>query len=201
MDISKPEVVITSFDEKEANEVVDKLSEIAAFFGPEQSILVKIDSFGGDMHGMANIYEAIKKLKNPIITYCTSKAMSAGAIILACSGTPGMRFASPMASIMIHEMSAGTFGHIQDMEVDIDMVKAMNAKWMELLAKSMGLNESQDIRDLVARRAAGRELYLTAEQAKECGIIDDIAYVSVSPVVGFNVTVTSASSPKKGKKK
>lgn len=197
----RPELTITSFDEKEANEFVEKLSYISATYGPEQAIIVRVDSYGGNMHGLANIYEHLKATKNPIITYCTSKAMSAGAIILATAGSPGMRFATPTASIMLHEVSAGAFGHVQDMEVDMDMTRAMNVKWMGILAKSMGLNSIQDIRDLISKRATGRDLYLTAEEAKELKIIDDVASLDICPIIGYNITVNSLSPQKKGKSK
>lgn len=197
----RPELIITSFDEKEINEYIEKLNQITMTYGQDQSIIVKIDSFGGSTHGLSNLFEALKTVKNPIITYTTSKAMSAGAILLSAAGSPGMRFASPNSSIMLHEISAGTIGHIEDMENEISMFKANNEQWLGILAKSMGMKNSQDIRNLIKTRGTGRELYLTAEEAKELNVVDNIGYLDISPIMGYNVNVTLAAPAKKQKRK
>lgn len=175
-----PEITISSFEEKESKEFVDQLQETVDIFGSNQSILIKIDSFGGSIYGMAMIYEALKSIKNPVVTYTSSKAMSAGAIILASAASPSMRFASPNSSIMLHELSAGSLGHIQDMENELDMLKVINARWMGILAASMGLKSAQELKKLIDLRGKGRDLYLTAQEAKKLKVVDQVGYLNMS---------------------
>lgn len=197
----RPEIVVSSFEDKEVNEYVEKLNQISLTYGPEQTILVRIDSFGGSIYGLATIYEALKTLKNPILTYTTSKAMSAGAILLATAGSPGMRFASPNSSIMIHEVSSGSIGHIEDMEGEVEMLKLLNEKWMDMLAKALKLKTAKDIRSLVKSKGSGRELYLSAEQSKALNIIDQVGYVDIQPIMGYNINVSLQAPQAKPRKK
>ena len=189
MELGKPEVVITSFEQEEVAKVLHRLDEISSQFGPNQAILIRIDSFGGCIYGLSDIYETLKTMRNPIATYTKSKAMSAGAIVLACCASEGMRFASPNSSIMLHELSASSFGNIQDIENETNMINKSNKKWMNILAKSMGLKSAKDIRKLILEKGNGRDLYLSAEEAQALGAVDKVGYVDMNMVYGYEFTV------------
>ena len=110
----RPEIIVTSFTEKNVAEYIHKLENINLTYEDFQPIIVQIDSYGGNIYGLSQLYEFLISLPNPIITYTTSKAMSAGAIILSAAGTKGMRVASPNSTIMIHELQGGAWGDMKD---------------------------------------------------------------------------------------
>lgn len=184
----KPQVLVTSFDDKSVVDYIRQLEEIVEQFGPDQTILLHISSFGGSVYGLGMLYEFIQTIQNPIATYTTSKAMSAGAILLSAGGTKGMRFASPSASIMIHEVQGGVWpDDIKNLENNIESLKQDNEKWMTILAKSMGLKNGKDIRQLIKDKSIGHDLMLTAKQAKDLNIIDKVCYVKLGVVFGYNL--------------
>jgi ATP-dependent Clp protease protease subunit len=179
--ILKPQVTVVNFDEESASKIISNLEQIVDFYGPAQPILVNIDSNGGEVFGLTAIYEKLKSMVNPIVTYNSSKAISAGAILLSAGGTPGMRIASPNSTTVIHELQTGLWQRdIKDIENDLEHIQSLNERWMGILAKSMGLSSSDQIRDLFSL-AKGRELYLDANGAKEIGLVDDVCYLSMLP--------------------
>lgn len=184
----KPEVVIHGFSEKEVAEYIRKLDHLNMIYEDNHPIVIKLDSVGGGIFGLSQLYEHLVSLPNPIITYTASKALSAGAIILAAGGTKGMRVASPNSTIMVHELQGGSWGpDIKDAENDMDMMKRENTKWMGILARSMGLKSAKDVRSLLMKNK-GRELWLSPTQAKKIGLIDEISYVRMRPIQVWDIT-------------
>lgn len=194
----KPEVIISSFDDKSVVDYTKKLEEIQEQFGPDQPVLLNISSFGGSVYGLGYLYEYLQTMSNPICTYTASKAMSAGAILLSAGGDKGMRYASPNASIMLHEIQGGVWpDDIKNLENNIESLKQDNEKWMTILAKSMGLRRGKDIRDLIKNKSIGHDLMLTANQAKELGLIDKVCYIKLGAVYVYNIhTTKDLSLPK-----
>jgi len=187
VNILQPYINIRSFDEEAVCEYLNKIDEIALNFGPEQPILIEINSLGGSAYNMIQLYEHIRLLQNPIITYTSSMAMSAGAILLSTLGSPGNRFASPNASIMIHEIQDSTGGDKKDILDYVADMTVFNDRLMTILAKSMGLNDNTDVVKLIKDNAKGNALYLTPEKALEFGIIDHVGYVKMQPKTIFEV--------------
>jgi ATP-dependent Clp protease protease subunit len=203
----KPELTVNSFRDEDINKYIEQLQSIVDTFGPNQPILVNISSFGGSIYGLSALYEYMQTLSNTIVTYTNSKAMSAGAILLSAGGSPGMRYASPNASIMIHEVQGGLWpDDIKNLESAMESLKVDNEKWMSILAKSMGLKGPKDIRDLINTRSVGHDLMLSSKEAKELGIIDKVCYLKLEQIYGFNIVTTDDLSvqptkPKVRKKK
>lgn len=187
MNILEPYIYISSFDDDNTEKIRNKISDIAISFNPDQPILVEINSLGGNAYNMLSIYEHMRTLPNPIVTYTNSVAMSAGAILLSALGTPNNRFCSPNATIMIHELQGGALGDIKDMHDQYFDVSKLNDRIMSLLAKSMGLNNREDIVKLIKDNARGNDLYFNAEQAKEFKVIDHIGYLRMQPKTSFDI--------------
>lgn len=186
--IIKPEVLIMSFNESEVKNYINQIDKISAMFGPHQPIVLNISSYGGNVYGLAMLYEYLSSVDNPIVTYTSSKAMSAGSILLA-SGTPGMRFASKNSTILIHELQSAVYpDDIKNIENSIDNLKRDNEKWMNILARNMKLNSSKDIRKLIQEKSVGHDLILSAHEAKELNIIDEVCYLKLTPTVGYTIT-------------
>jgi ATP-dependent Clp protease protease subunit len=136
---------------------------------PTQPILVYIDSNGGEAYSLLTMIAALEQVPNEIVTCALSKAMSAGAMLLACGD---VRFASEHSTIMIHEISAGTIGHIDDINIQHTNLTKLNEKLMKILvSKSKFKGGAGALRKLLASQ---RDLYLDAAEAKELGFVDHI---------------------------
>lgn len=193
----KPKITVTSFSESAIAKLIEQLEGLETQYPPDQPILVHIDSYGGEVSGLSMLYDKLKNMHNPIMTYTSSKAMSAGAILLATAGTKGMRVASPEAVLMIHELQAGAFGDIKDLEDQMALSKVMNDRWMKILAKSMGLKGGVDIRSLIKKKAIGHDVYLTPQEALKLKIIDVVGSVKLMPFYGWNFSMIKEQENKK----
>ena len=187
MSILYPTILINDFDEESATEIINRLNHIVRTFGSDQVILVEIDSDGGDSMALIRLIEAFAVLKNPICTFTRSKALSCGAIFLSVVGSKGLRFASPLAEILIHEVSAFfPSGNSKAIIGGADHVKKHNDKVMTILAKSMGLKNRKDIKKLIESRVEGDDLYISAKEALKLGMVDAIRYVDIVRKVETN---------------
>lgn len=197
--MAMPEVTINKFDEAAINEIVKQIDTISELYGPHQPILINVDSFGGSIYGLAKVYEKLQSIDNKVITYTSSKQMSAGAILLS-SGSPGLRIASPNSSIMIHEMQAGAMGDIKDIIDTTTMISRENERWMGILAKNMNMSK-KSIRDLIRERSVGQDLYLTANEALQLKLVDHVGYVNrvTSSLYSYEILATPHGKPKAAK--
>jgi ATP-dependent Clp protease protease subunit len=113
------------------------------------------------------IYDVMQHVAPDVSTICVGMGMSAAAMIL-CGGAAGKRYALPNARIMIHQGSAGTRGAPSDMEIQLREVLALTHRMSEIIAHHSGRPIEQVALDI------DRDHYLTAEEARDYGIIDDI---------------------------
>jgi ATP-dependent Clp protease protease subunit len=134
----------------------------------DSPIAVYIDSYGGYVDGLNAMLGVLDSVPNPIITIATGKAMSAGATLLSHGDH---RCVGPHARVMIHEMSAGAWGNVNDIKVEAAEIEIMNNRLMEVLANNCG----KSVKVLKAMlRGPARELYLSPVQAVKFGIVDHI---------------------------
>ena len=134
---------------------------------PEQDIYLYINSPGGLSYAGMAIYDVIQHVNCDVSTICVGMGMSAAAMILA-GGAPGKRFALPNSKIMIHQGSAGTRGAPRDMEIHLREVLATTKRMAEILAHHSGQPLSRVEADI------DRDYFMTPEEAKAYGLIDDI---------------------------
>src|SRR5512140_1229789 len=132
---------------------------------PERDIHIYINSPGGSVSAGLAIYDTMQFLKSPVNTNCMGLAASMGAFLLA-AGRPGKRSALPHSRIMIHQPSGGTQGTAADIEIQAREILYLRAKMNELMAKHTGRPVEQIERDM------DRDRFMSAEEAKEYGIID-----------------------------
>lgn len=135
---------------------------------PERDIHLYINSPGGLAYGGMAIYDVMQHVQAEVSTICVGMGMSAAAMILA-SGAPGKRFALPSAKIMIHQGSAGT-GRVspRDMEIQLREVLSTTRRMAEIIAHHSGKDVDQVERDI------DRDYFMTATEAKDYGLIDEI---------------------------
>lgn len=135
---------------------------------PDSMITMYINSPGGSFTAMTAIYDTMQYIKPQIQTVCLGQAASAAAVLLA-GGTPGRRLALPNARVLIHQPAMeGMHGQASDIEIIAEEVERMR-NWLEdTLAKHSGRTSEQISRDI------DRDKILTAQQALEYGLIDQV---------------------------
>ena len=134
---------------------------------PNKDIQLYINSPGGSVTAGMAIYDTMNYVKCDVSTICMGMAASMGAFLLA-GGAKGKRFALPNAEIMIHQPSGGARGQVTDMEIVADQILRTKQKLNEILAANTG----QPLERIAAD--TDRDNYMTAEEAKEYGLIDEL---------------------------
>ncbi len=136
----------------------------------ERQISIYINSPGGSFTALTAIYDTMRYIKPDVQTVCLGQAASAAAVILA-AGTKGKRMALPNSRILIHQPAIsgeGSYGQSSDLEIQAKEILRIRALMEDMLARDTGQPVEKITRDVE------RDKYLTAEQAKEYGIIDEI---------------------------
>ena len=149
-----------------ANELVMKLLYLQSE-NRRKDIHFYINSPGGSVSATLAIYDTMQILSCPVSTYCVGLAASGGAILLA-GGTKDKRFALPHAKVMIHQPWGQVGGQVSDIEIQAEQI----LKDRETLNLILSNHTGKPI-DLIAKDT-DRDFYLSAEEAKEYGVVDDI---------------------------
>jgi len=153
-------------DDASANDDMAQLLTLESL-DPDRDISMYINSPGGSFTAMTAIYDTMQYVRPDIQTICLGQAASAAAILLA-GGTPGKRFALPNARMLIHQPSTEGGGQGSDIEIQAREILRMRTLMEEIIAKHTGRPVAQ------VRKDVERDKILTAEEAKEYGLIDDI---------------------------
>lgn len=191
-----PEIWVTKFDEEHAQKFRKQLLEVAKS-DPERPIVIYIDSYGGYVDALAKMIETIDEVPNTIITSCMGKAMSCGAILLAHGD---IRFLGQNSRIMVHEISSGTIGNVQDMKEDVKETIRLNEHFMGLLARDCGFKNYEEFRAVI-KEQDGRDRYLIGDDALKFGIVDAIGLPKVSGRILYEVSKQPQKAPVKDRNK
>jgi ATP-dependent Clp protease, protease subunit len=153
---------------------------------PERDIHLYINSPGGSVSAGLAIYDTMQFLKAPVETICMGMAASMGAFLLA-AGTKGKRIALPHSRIMIHQPSqSGGGGTASDIEIQAKEIIYLRSKLNELMAKHTGQSIEQVEKD------TDRDRFMSAEEAKEYGLID-IVIENSAEIAGANGVPAAAA--------
>ena len=136
---------------------------------PDKEIQLYINSPGGSVTDGMAIYDTMQYIKCDVSTICVGMAASMGAFLLS-SGAKGKRLALPNAEIMIHQPSAGTKGQVTDMAIHLRRLEIIKKRLNHILADNTG----QSLETVTAD--CERDNFMTAEEAKEYGLIDKVIY-------------------------
>ncbi|NUS72539.1 MAG: ATP-dependent Clp protease proteolytic subunit, partial [Corynebacteriales bacterium] len=135
---------------------------------PDRHITMYINSPGGSFTALTAIYDTMQYVRPDIQTVCMGQAASAAAVLLA-AGTPGKRLALPNARILIHQPSIeGSYGAGSDIEIQAREILRIRTQLEEMLSKHSNRTPEQ------VRKDIERDKFLTAAEAKEFGLIDDV---------------------------
>lgn len=153
-------------DDDVANLVIAQLLYLESE-DPERDITLYINSPGGVVYAGLAIYDTMQYIKPDVATYCVGLAASMGALLLT-AGTPGKRFALRYSRIMIHQPWGGTRGQASEIEIEAREILRLKRIGNEILARHTGKPIEQVERD------TDRNYYMSAEEAKDYGLIDGI---------------------------
>ena len=153
-------------DDDTANIIVAQMLFLEAD-DPDRDIFLYINSPGGSVSAGLAIYDTMQYIKCEVSTICVGLAASMGAFLLA-AGAKGKRRALPNAEIMIHQPSGGARGQATDMNIQVEQILRIKKRLNEILAERTG----QPL-DKVAADTE-RDNFMTAEQAKAYGLVDEI---------------------------
>ena len=156
----------SALDDNVANAVIAQLLFLQKD-NRHQDIQVYINSPGGYVTSGLAIYDTIQFVQPDVATYCLGQASSMSAMLLA-AGTKGKRFALPHSRIMIHQPFGGAAGTAADIEIHAEEILKMKANINRILAKHTGKSVEQIEED------SDRDYFLSAEDAKEYGIVDEV---------------------------
>ena len=154
-------------DDTLANDVIAQLIALEGM-DTDRTISLYINSPGGSLTAMTAIYDTMQFVKPEIETTCVGQAASAAAVLLA-AGSPGKRAALPHSRILIHQPSTeGGYGQTSDMEIQANEIIRQREQLEEMLARHSGRSVEQ------VRTDIERDRFLSAEDAREYGLIDEI---------------------------
>lgn len=154
------------FSSDMANAVIAQLLFLEADDN-EKDITIYINSPGGLVSACLAIYDTMNYVSCDISTVCVGQAASAGAFILA-AGTKGKRYALRNSRIMLHQLSGGSQGHIEDMAIQYEESKELN----EILLKELHTITGHTVKKL--KNDMNRDKFMSSDAAKEYGVIDAV---------------------------
>ena len=154
----------TPIDDQIANLLIAQLIHLESD-DPDKDISIYINSPGGGVYAGLAVYDTMQYIKPDVQTVCVGIAMSMGAIILA-GGAPGKRMALPNSKILIHQVSSGFQGQATDIEIQAREVINIKRRLEEITAEHTGQELEKVSKDME------RDYFMSAEEAKEYGIID-----------------------------
>ena len=155
-------------DDASAGDIIAQLIVLESQ-DPDRDILMYINSPGGSFTALTAIYDTMQYIKPDVQTFVIGQAASAAAVILA-AGAPGKRFALPNARVLIHQpaLAGGDYGQASDIEIQANEVLRMRTWLEETWAKHSGKTTEQ------VRKDIERDKILTAAEAKDYGLIDEV---------------------------
>jgi ATP-dependent Clp protease protease subunit len=134
---------------------------------PGSEINLYINSPGGSVDDTMAIYDTMRFISSPVATYCIGSAQSGAAVILA-AGTKGKRHALPHAKVMLHQPWGGVTGQAADIKIQAEEISKAKKVILDILSKHTG----QSVEKIASETE--RDRYLTAQEALEYGLIDEV---------------------------
>ena len=154
-------------DDASANDVMAQLLTLEST-DPDREIVIYINSPGGSFTSMTAIYDTMQFVRPHIRTVCLGQAASAAAVLLA-AGSKGMRMALPNSRILIHQPATeGVYGQVSDLEIQAKEIQRMRNSLEEILSRHSNKTPEE------VRQDIERDKILTAAEAKEYGLVDDV---------------------------
>ena len=168
----------TPIDDQVANLIMAQLIHLESE-DPDKDINIYINSPGGDITSLFAVYDTVQYIKSDVSTIVMGQAASAAAVLLA-AGTKGKRYALPHSRVLIHQPHGQAGGQAVDIEIQAKEILRYRALLDEILAQHTGQTLDK------VKKDTDRDFIMTAEQAKDYGIVDDI--ISTRTLVEMRAT-------------
>tara|TARA_R100000808_G_C2149755_1_gene158266 strand:+ start:1492 stop:2094 length:603 start_codon:yes stop_codon:yes gene_type:complete len=175
-------VRVNKFDEKSATEFAAKIA--AAHSTGQKVIPVIIDSYGGQVYSLMSMIAAIEAAELPVATIAEGKAMSCGAVLLSF-GEQGMRFADPHATIMIHDVSSGGRGKIEELKADVAEAERLDEKIFTMMARNCGKKDDYFKKKVFNKKHA--DWFMDAQEAKKHGLVNHLRVPKITIKVDVDI--------------
>ncbi len=156
----------TGIDDQVANIVVAQLLFLESV-DAKKDILIYVNSPGGSVYAGLGIYDTMQYVAPDVATICTGMAASMGAVLL-CAGAHGKRSCLPHGRVMIHQPLGGAQGQASDLEITVKQVQILKKELYDILAHHSGQEYDKIWKD------SDRDYWMTAQEAKEYGLVDDV---------------------------
>ena len=172
---------VNKFDEESAKEFTDAMSR--AQNTGQTVIPIVIDSYGGQVYSLMSMIAAIKASRVPVATIIEGKAMSCGAILFSF-GAEGKRYMDPDATLMIHDVSSGAWGKVEEIKADAKEVERLNKKVYEMMARNCGKPSDYFLKMVHERGHA--DWYLDANDAKGHNLANELRIPTLTCKIDLN---------------
>jgi len=156
----------TPIDDTVANLVMAQMLHLESE-DPDKDIALYINSPGGVVSSFFAMYDTIQHIKPDVSTFCMGQAASAAAVLMA-AGAPGKRFALPHARIMLHQPHGGVEGQVTDIEIQAKEIVRLRTELNNILVDHTGQTLDTIEKD------TERDFWMTADEAKGYGVIDEV---------------------------
>ena len=184
LELRKQPVIIrvNKFDEDSANKF--QLEVAQAHNTGQKVIPVIIDSYGGQVYSLMTMISAIKNSEIPVATIVEGKAMSCGAVLLTF-GEDGMRFADPDATVMIHDVSSGGYGKVEELKASAEEASRLDDKIFTMMARNCGKKDDFFKKKVFSKKHA--DWFLDAQEAKKYGIVNHLRVPKINITVDVDI--------------
>ena len=173
---------VNKFNEKSANEFATKMA--MAHSTGQKIIPVIIDSYGGQVYSLMTMVAAIKSSDLPVATIVEGKAMSCGAVLLSF-GEAGLRFASPDATVMIHDVSSGGHGKIEELKADVKEAERLDEKIFTMMSRNCGKKDDYFKKKVFNKKHA--DWFMDAPEAKKHGLVNHLRVPKLNIKVNVDI--------------
>lgn len=177
-------ITVNEFTEESASDFGAAIS--LAHNTGQDVIPVIIDSFGGQVYSLMSMISSIRNAKIPVATIVRGKAMSCGAI-LSSFGAKGLRFMDKDSTMMIHDVSSGAFGKIEELKSDVREAERLNKKVYTMMAQNCDQPDDY-FTDLIHDKGHA-DWFLDAEEALKHNIINHISVPNLKGTVKVEITL------------
>ena len=175
-------IKVNRFDEKSANDFCTKMAH--AHSTGQKVIPVIIDSYGGQVYSLMTMIAAIKSAELPVATIVEGKAMSCGAVLLSF-GEEGLRFASPDATVMIHDVSSGGHGKIEELKADVKEAERLDEKIFTMMSRNCGKKDDYFKKKVFNKKHA--DWFMDAPEAKKHGLVNHLRVPKLNIKVNVDI--------------
>jgi len=184
VELRKPPIIVkvNKFTEESAKKFHQEMA--MAHNSGQKVIPIVIDSYGGEVYSLMSMISAINSADLPVATIVEGKAMSCGAVLLSF-GEQGMRYADPNATIMIHDVSSGGHGKIEELKADVKEAERLDEKIFTMMARNCGKKDDFFKKKVFNKKHA--DWFMDAQEAKKHGLVNHLRVPQLSIDVSVDI--------------